>query len=155
MAYRLSDLYIAKLDHCHDKSSIVNWHDKMVLDFTGKMHMQKMNLAVSNSIKRALDYIYSHITESISLNDIAAYAALSPCYLSRLFLKETGSTIKDYILEMKIEKAQNMLKYSDSSSAEIAQFLSFSTQSHFISTFKRITGTTPKKYKDQYARNLW
>jgi len=155
MAYRLSDLYITKLDHCHDRESIVNWHDKMVLDFTGKMHLLKMNTAVSNSIKLALDYIYKHITEPIMLGDIASAAALSPCYLSRLFLKETGRTIKDYILEMKIEKAQNLLKYSDSSSAEIAQFLSFSSQSHFISTFKRLTGITPKKYKDQYARTLW
>lgn len=155
MAYRLSDLYIAKLDFCKDVKSIVEWHDKMVLDFTSKMHIQKIHQATSSSIKEAIDYIYKHVTEPISLNDIAKAVALSPCYLSRLFAKEAGISVKDYILEMKIEKAQNMLKYSEATSAEIAQFLSFSSQSHFIATFRRITGTTPKKYKNAYARKIW
>ncbi len=155
LAYRLSDTYIAKLDFCNDIESVVMWHDKMVIDFTTKMHLQKMNSAVSESVQSALDYIYKHITEPVSLAQIADSVALSPCYLSRLFAKETGVSLKDYILEMKVEKAQNLLKYSEVSSAEIAQFLSFSSQSHFISTFRRITGTTPKKYKDQYARKIW
>lgn len=155
MAYRLSDLYISKLDSCHDLISVVMWHDKMVLDFTGKMHLQKLHLAESGAIQSALDFIYKHITESLKLDDIADAVALSPCYLSRLFQKETGVSIKDYILETKVEKAQNLLKYSDSSSAEIAQYLSFSSQSHFISTFRKYTGTTPKKYKDQFTRKVW
>lgn len=155
LAYRLSDMYISKLDFCHDKEAIVNWHDKMVLDFTGKMYLLKTHNGLSISVSAALDYIYKHITETITLNDIAKATSLSSCYLSRLFAKETGLSIKDYILEKKIEKAQNLLKYSDSTSAEIAQFLSFSSQSHFISTFKRLTGMTPKKYKDNYARKIW
>lgn len=155
MAYRLSDMYIAKLDYCNDIESVVEWHDKMVLDFTGKMHLQKMHFAVSETVQSALDYIYKHITEQITLAEVSQHVALSSCYFSRLFAKETGISLKDYILEMKIEKAQNLLKYSEVSSAEIAQFLAFSSQSHFIATFKKVTGMTPKKYKDHYARKIW
>ena len=154
-AFRLSDYYISSLDQLMDVQSVIEWHDKMVLDFTGKMHLSKTYSAVSTSIQNALDYIYSHISEQVTLTDIAKHVALSPCYLSRLFIKETGSSVKDYILQMKIEKAQNLLKYSDSSSADIAQFLSFSSQSHFISTFKHYSGMTPKKYRDSYARKVW
>ena len=155
MAYRLSDQYIAKLDDLYDVKAVVMWHDKMLIDFTGKMNLQKIHPGISLCVKSAIDYIYEHIKEPITLEEIAANVALSPCYLSRLFMKETGSTIKNYILESKIERAQNMLKYSDSSSADIANFLSFSSQSHFIATFKKYTGMTPKKYKAQYARNIW
>lgn len=155
LAYRLSDTYISKLDYCNDIQAVTAWHDKMVLDYTGRMHLQKMNITSSGSIQAALDYIYLHIKEPITLSEIAQAVSLSSCYLSRLFLKETGMSLKEYIIEMKIEKAQNLLKYSDYSSAEIAQFLSFSSQSHFISTFKKHTGITPKKYKNQCSREIW
>ena len=155
LAYRISDLYISKLDYCYDIASVVKWHDKMVLDFTGRMHIKNKNFAASTPIMTAIDYIYKNVREPILLEEIATAVSLSPCYLSRLFLKETGVSIKDYILDRKIEKAQNLLKYSEYSSAEIAQFLSFSSQSHFISTFRRLTGMTPKKYKEQYTRKIW
>ena len=56
---------------------------------------------------------------------------------------------------MKIEKAQHMLKYSDYSLVEIANYLAFSSQSHFIQTFKKLIGVTPKKYRDHYYRTSW
>ena len=155
LAYRMSDVYISKLDYCHNISSVVKWHEKMLFDFTSRMHMLNANFTTSSSIQDAIDYIYKNVREPLTLNEIANAISLSPCYLSRLFVKETGTSIKDYILDKKIEKAQNLLKYSDYSSAEISQFLSFSSQSHFTSTFRRLTGMTPKKYKEQYTRKIW
>lgn len=155
LAYRISDVYISKLDHCHDIASVVKWHEKMLFDFTGRMHMKNTNFTTSKSIQDAIEYIYKNVREPLSLNEIASVVSLSPCYLSRLFIKETGTSIKDYILDKKIEKAQNLLKYSDYSNAEISQFLSFASQSHFTSTFKRLTGMTPKKYKELYTRKIW
>lgn len=154
-AYSLSDYYIGKLDYSNDIQTVVKWHDEMVIDFTRKMQQQKLHNLHSDSIQQVLDYIYKNIKRNITLNEVADAVALSPAYLSRLFMKEMGMSLKDYILEKKIERAQNLLKYSDISSTEIAQFLAFSSQSHFIATFKKIVGMTPKKYKDQYARNVW
>lgn len=154
-AFHMSDNYISSLDSINDVKGVIALHDKMVLDFTAKMHMLKVDPSVSEPIQKALDYIYMNIREKINLNDVAEHAGVSSCYLSKLFVKETGINIKDYILETKVEKAKNLLKYSEIDSVEIANFLSFSTQSHFISTFKKYTGTTPKKYKSQNARNVW
>ncbi|BCN29269.1 AraC family transcriptional regulator [Anaeromicropila herbilytica] len=154
-AYRLSDFYILKLDTCSTVQSITELHDNMVLDFTGKMLLLKNSAIISKSILLCTDYIYSHIHDRITVNDLADHTNLSASYLSRLFKKELGIAISDYIREKKIEKAQNLLKYSHFSSIEIANYLSFSSQSHFIQTFENQVGLTPKKYRDKYYRTSW
>ena len=102
-----------------------------------------------------MDYIYNNINQRITVSDLADYTGLSPSYLSRLFKKELGISISDYICEKKIEKAENLLKYSDFSFVEIANYLAFSSQSHFIQSFKKSVGLTPKKYRDKYYHASW
>ena len=106
-------------------------------------------------IKRAIRYISGNYSQNLTLEDLAEHASLSPSYLSRLFKKELSISISDYICETKIEKAQHLLKYSDYSMVDIANYLAFSSQSHFIQTFKKLIGVTPKKYRDHYYRTSW
>lgn len=154
-AYRLSDFYILKMDSCTSIEAISQLHKDMALDYTGKMLLLKKNAVISKAVVLCMDYVYNHINSRITINDLAEYTDLSPSYLSRLFKKELGVSISDYIIEKKIEKAQNLLKYSDYSLIEIANYLAFSSQSHFIQTFKKAVGLTPKKYRDHYYRTSW
>lgn len=154
-AYRLSDFYILQLDSCTSIQAISKLHDNMALDFTGKMLVLKNRNIISKSITLCSEFIYNHINERITIDDLAEYTNLSPSYLSRLFKKELGISISDYIRQKKIEKAQNLLKYSDFTLIEIANYLAFSSQSHFIQIFKKIVGLTPKKYRDRYYRTSW
>lgn len=154
-AFRLSDFYILKLDNLHTCQAVIDLHDHMVLDFTGKMRIQTRSSGMSKSIAACIDYIYAHIKERITIADLAEYTALSTSYLSRLFKKETGVSVSDYIREKKIEKAQHLLRFCDYSLIEIANYLSFSSQSHFIQLFKDYTGITPKKYRNLYSSSDW
>lgn len=154
-AYRLSDFYILKMDSMTTIEDIAALHDNMVLDFTGKMLLIKKQPIISKSITMCIEYVYNHIHDRITIEDLAAYTDLSPSYLSRLFKKELGISVSDYIREKKIDKAQNLLKYSDFTPVEIANYLSFSSQSHFIQTFEKMVGMTPKKYRDRYYRTSW
>lgn len=154
-AFRLSDFYILKLDYLHSTSEISDLHDRMVLDFTGKMRFLVRNQGAPKAVMICIDYIYAHIKERITIEDLAEYTGLSASYLSRLFKKETGVSVSDYVREKKIEKAQHLLKFCDYSLIEIANYLSFSSQSHFIQLFKDFTGITPKKYRDLYSCSNW
>lgn len=154
-AYRLSDFYILKMDSMTTTEDIAALHDSMVLDFTGKMLLIKKQSIISKSITMCIEYVYNHIHDRITIEDLAAYTDLSPSYLSRLFKKELGISVSDYIREKKIDKAQNLLKYSDFTPVEIANYLSFSSQSHFIQAFEKMVGITPKKYRDRYYRTSW
>lgn len=150
-AFRLSDFYILKLDDLHTVQAVSEFHDKMVLDFTRKMRLLKRNLNASRPVIACIDYVYAHIRERITIQGLAEHTGLSASYLSRLFKEETGMSVSGYIREKKIEKAQNLLKYCDYSLVEIANYLSFSSQSHFIQLFKEYTGMTPKMYRNLYA----
>ena len=163
-AYRLSDFYILKMDSCTTVRQVADLHDEMAKDFTGKMILQKKASILSKPVTQCVDYIYSHIKERITIADLAAYTGLSESYLSRVFKQNLGVSISDYIrekktvrkaLEKKIEKATHMLKYSDKPIVDIANYLSFSSQSHFIQIFEGFTGLTPKKYRDKYYKSMW
>lgn len=154
-AFRLSDFYILKLDLLQTTQDIAALHDRMVLDYTGKMRLLRKNCGTSKPVTACIEYIYSHIKERITIEDLAAYTGLSTSYLSRLFKEEIGISVSDYIREQKIEKSQNLLKYCDYSLIEIANYLSFSSQSHFIQQFKKLVGMTPKKYRDLHYCEGW
>jgi len=154
-AYRLSDFYILKMDSCTSVQAVSQLHHNMALDFTGKMLMLKKSSVISKPVVLCMDFIYSHINTRITVQVLSSYTGLSSSYLSRLFKKELGISISDYIMEKKIEKAENLLKYSEYSLIDIANYLAFSSQSHFIQSFKKAVGLTPSKYRNQYYRASW
>ena len=137
-AYRLSDFYILKMDSCSTVRQVADLHHEM-----------------AKPVTQCVDYIYSHIKERITIADLAAYTGLSESYLSRVFKQNLGVSISDYIREKKIEKATHLLKYSDKPIIDIANYLSFSSQSHFIQIFESFMGLTPKKYRDRYYKSMW
>ncbi len=154
-AFRLSDFYIQKLDDIHTVQGVQSLHDEMVIDFTEKMRRYFRNDTNSRHINDCKEYIYSHIKERITIENLADEFGVSASYLSRLFKKETGVSVSAYIREQKIEVAKNLLRFSDYSMIEIANRLSFSSQSHFIQQFREAVGMTPKKYRDEHYMIQW
>ena len=81
----------------------------------------------------------------------AEAVGLSDCHLSRIFKKEVGMSMVDYVQKERIEAAKHMLVNSDETLAAISQYLYFSTQSYFIRIFRKYTGMTPGKYRRDYG----
>ena len=154
-AFRMSDFYIRKLDDAKTIKEVEAIHDALVLDFTGKMRLLRKNKGNSKPVNRCLDYIYTHIYERITIEELAKNSNVSKSYLSRQFAKEVGIPISDYIRENKIEIAQEKLRTTEESILDISCMLSFASQSHFISVFKDITGVTPKKYRALNKGSRW
>ncbi len=149
-AYTLSDVYIRKADQCRKPEEALNLLEEMQLDYAVRMkNLKKVNV-ISIHIRRSIDYIYDNLQNNLTVAFLAERENLSPGYFSRLFMKETGMGLKDFIKEAKIRTAQNMLKYSTFSILEISTSLGFSSQSAFTSVFKELTGMTPKKYRDSF-----
>lgn len=96
-------------------------------------------------IEQIKKYIAAHVEEKLELDDIADHFYMSRYYLSHYFRKETGFTLIQYITNQKITAAKKMLK-SGMSVTDVAMRLSYNSDSHFISIFKKMTGTTPKRY---------
>lgn len=84
------------------------------------------------------------------LDEIAEHLHINPSYLSRLFSKEMHIRLQDYIVQVRVERAANLLKYSDETIAEIGDYVGFPSQSHFGYTLKKIIGMTPRQYRENH-----
>lgn len=95
------------------------------------------------SVKR---YIADHIEERLSLNDVAASFGISPNYLSLLFKKYCETGFSEYISQMKIAKAKELMANGDYKIYEIADQLGFESAFYFSKVFKKVTGYSPRDY---------
>lgn len=154
-AYTLSDIYIQQVDVCNEAEEIVALHKEAIFDFTERMNKIKKRIGFSKTVIQVADYIYNHLNEKISLNLLASEFKINKSYLCELFKKETGITINNYILKLKIDAAKKMLIYSDFTPIEISNYFVFSSHSHFISIFKKFTNMTPSEYKKKNYRNYF
>ena len=151
-AYNLSDIYIQSIDKCRTEEEVNLLHQELVNDYAQQMQLIGKTNRYPKSITLCLDYIYDNLHTKITLNKLAEIAGLSPAYLSRLFCREVGLPVSEYIMKKRLEAAENMLKYSEYSCNEISEYLCFSSESHFIQVFRKHTGYTPKRYRDEFFR---
>lgn len=149
-AYGLSDFYITRMDKLMNIDEIVQLHHVMVLDFTEQMKGLRQLPETSKPVKTAIDHIYLHLHGKITLEALAVKAGVSAGYLSKLFKKEIGVNVSDFIIELRIDEAQKLLKYSDMPIVEIANYLAFASQSYFVHVFHKRIGITPRKYRERF-----
>lgn len=98
-------------------------------------------------VERAKTYILENTDKLLTVKDVAGYIGLNPEYFTRLFKKETGHNIKDYILQCKFTIAKDLLTNSNLPISMVALELGYSNFSHFTQMFKRVEGLTPKEYR--------
>ena len=102
------------------------------------------------AVAESIDYIESNLHIPLRIEKVAEHVGLSAGYFSVLFHRETGTAFSSYVMKRRIETAGNMLRYSDYSSTEISEVLSFSSQSYFIRCFRNVFGMTPSEYRRRY-----
>ncbi len=96
---------------------------------------------------KAREYILAHITERISLGDVAEYACVSPGYMSKSFKRIMGMSLVDYINTMKIERAKELMgEGQESRIADIALSLGFHNIYYFSKVFRKVEGIPPTEY---------
>ncbi|MCC6076075.1 helix-turn-helix domain-containing protein [Pseudomonas sp. GCM10022188] len=115
----------------------------------------QLNLPTSNHglptwrLRRVTDYIEENIGAELGLENLAAVAEFSEYHFSRMFKLRTGLTPHGYVTERRIARAKELLTRSQMSIKEISALLGFGDQAHMTTVFKRCTGTTPKKFREQ------
>lgn len=93
------------------------------------------------------DYIDMHFTEDINRNNLAEIVYLDPDYTARLFKKETGNSLLNYIIKKRIEMAKSLLSNTELSVNLISDKVGYSNYSYFTKLFKKETGFTPVDYR--------
>ena len=99
---------------------------------------------------RALEYMEKHMSERLTVADLAAIFDLSPNHLSRLIQQETGSRFVDIAARQRIEKAKALLRSSDLRVAEIGEMVGYQTYLSFYKAFIRSEGMAPTEYEQKF-----
>lgn len=113
----------------------------------------KVELGMLNNMNRklltAVQYIHSHLSEKITVEDLCRITLYSESHLRRLFCTEFGMPPMEYITVQRIETAKKLLSNPMITIQEIAETVGFQSCSHFIHTFSRCTSITPGQYRKE------
>ena len=101
----------------------------------------------SDYVEKAKTYIAENNSQILTVRDVSDYVHLNPEYFTRLFKKETGLNIKNYIIDCKIASAKDMLLHTSLPVSMIALELGYSNFSHFTQMFRKAEGITPSEYR--------
>lgn len=110
--------------------------------------MNKREEKSNDSIQIAKDYIDSNFAKDISLDDVSRVVDISPYYFSKIFKEESGENFIEYLTNVRMEKAKDLLKNSNYSMKEICSMCGYQDPNYFSRTFKKNVGVTPTEYKE-------
>jgi two-component system, response regulator YesN len=115
-----------------------------------ELRKQKQSQA-EKPIRSAKEYVEAHYAEKITLEDVAGILKLNPSYLSTLFKKETGSNFLEYVIEVRIEKAKQLLVSTNDTMAGIAEKVGYADTRYFSQCFEKVAGLKPSIYRKLYS----
>jgi len=106
-----------------------------------------------SAVIRAIKYIKKNIDKNVTRGQLAEQVHLNSEYLSRLFKKETGMMLKDYIVSEKMKAAKHLLLTTNLSVSIIASKVGYSNFSNFTQIFKKTEGVTPGEFRNQHKNS--
>lgn len=118
-----------------------NWVKRIIVIVQAELNRPVSGNAVTQQVKT---YILNHLEEDLTREQLASQVHLNPVYLSRVFKKEEGISLSEYILHEKMKAARDQIIGTDTPISEIATSLGYTHFSHFTKMFKKVNNTTPQ-----------
>ena len=135
-------------DKFWEKLDTINEMNDTLWGLVGRIdqkEIEKSNLYVEKTKK----YMWSHLQEKeLSIQILADEVHLTPAYLSSLFKKITGVTIGQYLMQVRLEKAQELLKNPEYKIYQISEMVGYEDSNYFGKMFRKQIGMLPKEYRD-------
>ncbi|MBR2761815.1 MAG: helix-turn-helix domain-containing protein [Solobacterium sp.] len=103
-----------------------------------------------HNLEAVVTWLHEHYTEKISLDELSERFFINKYYLTRLFKRQYGMTISDFILELRIRRSKELLRFSGESMEAIAEQCGFYDLAYFSRKFKKTEGTSPSVYRRQW-----
>ena len=146
-AFRMSDSFIQQCENAQSIDEINYLTYRMVYDFTAEVGRVK-RLTDNSSLRSSVYYyVLHHISDPITVSELADHLYMSRSHLSTVFKKTYGLDLNKYIHQIKIDKAEDLLKDRSKTITQISGYLGYSSSSHFCRVFKQITGITPNEFR--------
>ncbi len=161
-AYERLIILFKQLQDCEKRYQNKSYDDfcttSLLLELKSQLKPLNGNTSKSKDKKQLcddiIDYIHWHISEPVTVSQIADYYGYNPKYLSTLFKSITGNSLKNCIMTEKMEQAKLLLTDTKDTVAQIGYVLGFQDNHNFSSCFKKVTGLTPLEYRKDFDKHM-
>lgn len=140
--------YYRSIYRQHTTEQIADWLNVFGEKLSGYFTERK-NTHTNHTVNSVKRYINEHISEKLTLNDVAFRFNITPNYLSQLFKKYNDSGFNEYVTMTKIEEAKKRMAEGTMKIYEISDSLGFESSFYFSKVFKKLEGISPKDYMNQ------
>lgn len=146
-----SSSFAVKIEQVHSLEAILPLMTEMFRSYCRLVRKHSLK-DYSPPVQKALTYIDANLAGSLSLRTLAETLNVSSSYLSTLFKKEAGQTLTEYINRRRVKHAMHLLESTRLQVQTIAQHCGIVDVQYFSRIFKRISGMTPKEYRESLKR---
>ncbi len=129
-------------------------HVSKMLICIADYYSAKYNKKHNTLVERIKRYVNQHFKENISLTEIASEVFMSPTYICAVFKRETGQTINEFIIVIKMNYAKKMLESTKLKIMDISEDLGYENSQYFSYSFKKYLGETPQQYRNSCAQKI-
>ena len=140
--------YLQNIMEISDYSHLYDWFEKKISNVCRNV-LTKKDESTTDIVKKAQLYIEENYTKDIVLDEVSKELQISPYYFSKLFKKRTGSNFIEYVTNVRIEKAKELLTGSNKNIKEISMEVGYSDANYFSRAFKKNVGISPTEYKEK------
>lgn len=145
--FRSRSEYLSGLYLLNEVEKIRQWFMEKMLEACRNVKGKREETS-SSIIDKAKEYIQKQYHKDISLDDVSKEVNISPYYFSKLFKEETGENFIEYLTNVRINSAKELLNHTDMSMKEICGRIGYSDPNYFSRIFKKNIGVSPTEYKE-------
>jgi YesN/AraC family two-component response regulator len=142
----LFSMYISKFENTNDFSKLNKLSNQMVLDYCNLTLDHKLK-GYSPVVKKVIDYILLNIQNDLNVGEIAKLFFISPTYLSKLFKKDAGCSVIEYINKQRVKRATYLLKNTALPIHQISSMVGIDDLNYFSRLFKKYMDITPSQFR--------
>jgi AraC-like DNA-binding protein len=139
---------LSEIDNLETMDDIVFWLNGLLSRFSECVFS---NNGFSEVIDQAILYMKANHRRNVSLEETARFVYVSTSYLSKIFKKETGYTIKNYLNKLRIEESKKLMMDKSLSLVTISNTVGFEDQSYFSKVFRKCEGISPRQYRKRFG----
>lgn len=136
------------VSHIFSVTELKNYYRQFFLNITNMLKQQSV-YAIDDTVEKIKIYIRRNYQKNLTQDFISCLFYLNRSYLSHIFKEKTGQKFVDYLNEVRIDKAKDLLATSDRKMYQIAKSVGYDNPKYFFRIFKKFEGITPEQYREQ------
>lgn len=138
--------YLGSLISCKEGHHLYRWLNNVIDDYISFLYKQHCS-QTTQAIFKAVQFIETNFRSEISLSDVSDFIYLNPQYFSRMFKEKMGVSFVEYLTQVRVNRAKELLSFTDYSINYIAEDVGIKDANYFSRVFKKSEGTTPSEYR--------